>query len=140
MQNFKTLFIFLFGLSFSALIWGISLIFLKKEPIFYIPIKKDYSFYSINLSNIFFNSSEIKTIKPIETLNGVKLKALYFNGRNGFIILEEKGKSIFVDFGKYYKGYKLIEIGENFAVFEKNHKKNQFSSFAKRICSCRFGR
>jgi type II secretion system protein C len=123
MQNFKTLFIFLFGLSFSALIWGISLIFLKKEPIFYIPIKKDYSFYSINLSNIFFNSSEIKTIKPIETLNGVKLKALYFNGRNGFIILEEKGKSIFVDFGKYYKGYKLIEIGENFAVFEKNHKK-----------------
>jgi type II secretion system protein C len=123
MQNFKYLLVFLFGVSVSALIWGMSLIFLKKEPVFYVPLKKDYSFYSINLTNIFFNKSEIKTLNPIETLKGVKLKALYFNGKIGFIILEEKGRTFFVDLGKFYKGYKLIEIGSNFAIFEKNGKK-----------------
>jgi type II secretion system protein C len=123
MQNFKYLLVFLFGISISALIWGISLIFLKKEPIFYAPLKKDYSFYSIDLTNIFFNTSKIKKINPIETLKGVKLKALYFNGKTGFVIIEEKGKTFFIDLGKLYKGYKLIQIGSNFAIFEKNAKK-----------------
>jgi type II secretion system protein C len=123
MQSFKYFFIFLFGFSISALVWGISLIFLKKEPVFYIPLKKDYSFYSINLGNIFFNRNEIKQIKNFATLKGVKLKALYFNGKTGFVVLEEKNKTFFVDLGKYYKGYKLIEIGNNYAIFEKNNKK-----------------
>jgi type II secretion system protein C len=123
MQNFRYLFIFLFGFSISALIWGISLIFFKKEPVFYIPLKKDYSFYSINLTNIFFNSNNIKQIKNFETLKGVKLKALYFNGKKGFVVLENKGKTFFVDLGKYYKGYKLIKIGNSYAIFEKNNRK-----------------
>jgi len=123
MQNFKSLLIFFFGITFGAFIWGISLIFLKKVPIYYIPIKKDYSFYSINLTDIFFNT-EIRVIKkPIETLRGVKLKAVYFNGKKGFIIVEEKNKTYFVDLGKFYKGYKLIKIGFNYAIFEKNNKK-----------------
>jgi type II secretion system protein C len=126
MQNFKYLLIFFFGFGIAALIWGIGFLFLKKEPVFYKPLKKDYSFYSINLTNIFFNSREIKqikSIKPVETLTGVKLKAIYFNGKKGFIIIEEKGKTVFVDLGKFYKGYKLIEIGKDYAVFEKNYKK-----------------
>jgi type II secretion system protein C len=126
MQNFKYMLIFLFGFTFAALIWGIGLLFLKKEPVFYIPSKKDYSFYSIHLTNIFFNSGKIKhikTLKAVETLKGVKLKAIYFNGKKGFIIIEVKGKTFFVDLGKSYKGYKLVEIGKNYAVFEKNNKK-----------------
>jgi type II secretion system protein C len=123
MQNFKSLLIFLFGLSSGALIWGVGLIFLKKEPVFYVPVKKDYSFYSINLTSVFFNTAKIKSIKPVQTLKGVKLKALYFNGKSGFVILKEKGKTFFVDFGKLYKGYKLIRIGNNFAIFEKKGKR-----------------
>jgi len=122
MQNFKSFLIFLFGIAFAGLIWGVSLIFLKKVPVFYVPIKKDYSFFSINLTNIFFNINT-KIIKPIETLKGVKLKAIYFDGKKGFIIVEEKEKTSFVDLGKFYKGYKLIKIGNNYAIFEKNGKK-----------------
>jgi type II secretion system protein C len=123
MQNFKSLFIFLFGLSLGALIWGVGFIFLKKEPIFYVPIKKDYSFFSINLTNIFFNTFQIRKIKPIQTLKGVKLKAIYYNGKNGFVILEEKGKTVFVDLGQKYKGYKLVDIYMNYVIFEKNGKR-----------------
>jgi type II secretion system protein C len=123
MQNFRSLFIFLFGLSLGALIWGVGFIFLKKEPIFYVPIKKDYSFFSINLTNVFFNTFKTTSvIKAVHTLRGVKLKAIYYNGRNGFVILEEKGKTAFVDLGKMYKGYKLTYIGKNYVIFEKNHK------------------
>jgi type II secretion system protein C len=136
MQNFKYILMFLFGFTFAALIWGVGLMFLKKEPIFYFPIKKDYSFYSIHLTNIFFNSSEIKHIKPvkpIETLKGVKLKAIYLNGKKGFIIIEEKGKSVFIDLGNVYKGYKLLEIGKDYAIFEKNNKKYRLEMVKEHI-------
>ena len=123
MQNFKNLLIFLLGLSLSALIWGITLIFLQKTPVFYVPNYKEYSFYPINLTHIFFNTFKAPVKKaPVQTLRGVKLKALYFNGKKGFVILDEKNKTIFVDLGKNYKGYKLIKIGINYAIFEKNNK------------------
>jgi type II secretion system protein C len=123
MQNFKYILIFVFGVSLSAFLWGISFFFLKKEPVVFNKIKRDYTFYSINLTDIFFNSSETQKIKAIETLKGVKLKAVFFDGKKGFIILEEKGKSVFVDLNGFYKGYKLIKIGKNYAIFEKNNKR-----------------
>ena len=122
MQNFKSLFVFLFGISGGIFIWGISLIFLNKTPIFYVPFKKNYFFYPINLTEIFFNT-EVETKKPVEILKGLKLKALYFDGKKGFIIIENKGKSVFIDLGKMYKGYKLVKIGFSYALFEKNGKK-----------------
>ena len=122
MQNFKILLIFLFGITLGAFIWGVSLIFLNKTPVFYLKIKKDYFFYPIDLTNIFFNSQPIITKRNILSLKGIKLKAVYFNGKTGFIIIEEKGKIYFVDLGKYYNGYKLIKIGETYAIFEKNAK------------------
>jgi len=123
MQSFKYGLIFFFGLAFAAFLWGVALLFLQKTPIFYIPEKKDYSFYSINLTDLFFNS-EIKKVRiKFQPLKGVKLKAIYFNGKDGFVIVEENKKTTFVDLGKSYKGYKLIEIGSNYAIFEKNGKK-----------------
>ena len=122
MQSFKNLLIFFLGLSLAGLIWGISLVFLQKTPLFYVPNYKEYSFYPINLTHIFFNSFEVKIKKSLETLKGVTLKALYYNGKSGFVILQSKNKTVFVDLGKFYKGYKLIKIGINYAIFEKNNK------------------
>ena len=124
MQNFKNLLIFLLGLSLSGLIWGVGIVFLQKTPVFYVPNYKEYSFYPINLTHVFFNSfkNPVKNA-PVETLKGIKLKALYFNGKNGFVILQEKRKTVFVDLDKYYKGYKLTKIGLNYAIFKKNNRK-----------------
>ena len=123
MKDFKNILVFLFGLSFSALIWGVGFLFLQKTPIFYVKDFKEYSFYPINLTHIFFNTFKVKnTIKPIETLKGVELKAIYFNGKRGFVILKEHKKTKFVDLGSFYKGYKLTKIGLNYAIFEKNNK------------------
>jgi general secretion pathway protein C len=124
MQSFKYGLIFLFSFTFAAFLCGVALLFLQKTPVFYVPLKKEYSFYSINLADLFFNS-RVKRLSPIkiQPLKGVKLKAVYFNGKKGFVILEENKKTTFVDLGKSYKGYRLVEIGLNYAIFDKNNKK-----------------
>ena len=121
MQSFKNILVFLLGISIAALIWGISLFFLEKTPIFYMQTIKNYSFYPINLTHLFFNKYHSKLI-PTQTLQGIKLKAVYYDGKKGFVIIKDK-KTHFIDLNKTYKGYKLIKIGINYAIFEKNQKK-----------------
>ena len=133
MQSFKNLLTFLLGLSLGGLIWGISLLFLQKTPLFYVPNYKEYSFYPINLTHIFFNTFKVKIKKSIETLKGVNLKALYYNGKNGFIVLESHNKTVFVDLGKFYKGYKLVRISLNYAIFEKNNKEYKITMKKEKI-------
>ena len=119
MQNFKSL---ILGFCISAFLWGIAFIFLEKIPTFYIPIKKDYSFFSIRLTHLFFNKNLPikKDLSKIYNLKGVELLALYKDKNRGFVVLKDKNKTYFVDLNKTYNGYKLIEIGQNYAIFEKN--------------------
>lgn len=122
MQNFKVVLIFLFGISIGALIWGVSMFFLQKTPIVFIKTPKNYSFYPINLTHLFFNKYQTKTLMPIATLKGIKLKGVYYDGQKGFVIIEDKNRTYFIDLNKRYRGYKLVKIGLNYAIFEKNQK------------------
>ncbi len=122
MQNFKMVLIFLFGISIGALIWGVSMFFLQKTPVVFIKTPKNYSFYPINLTHLFFNKYQTKTLMPIATLKDIKLKGVYYDGQKGFVIIEDKNKTYFIDLNKKYKGYKLIKIALNYAIFEKNQK------------------
>ena len=65
-----------------------------------------------------------KTIvkKPVYKLTNVKLKALYSENGKGVIAIEEKGKLIFLSTGESFKGYKLIGVYPDRAVFEKDGK------------------
>jgi len=123
MQNFK---IFLFGFSFSALIWGIASIFLEHKPTNFIYTKKDYNFYNINLTNLFFRNSFYST--NLLRLN-ITLKAI-FKGKKSFIIIQDKSKTLFLNLNQSYKGYKLIKIFPQKAIFHKNGK-NYIISFKK---------
>jgi len=60
--------------------------------------------------------------KPIYRLTNVKLKAIYSEGKSGVIAIEEKGKLIFLSTGESFKGYKLIEVKPDSAIFEKDGK------------------
>lgn len=131
MQSFKNILVFLLGISIAALIWGISLFFLEKTPIFYMQTIKNYSFYPINLTHLFFNKYHSKLI-PTQTLQGIKLKAVYYDGKKGFVIIKDK-KTHFIDLNKTYKGYKLIKIGINYAIFEKNQKKYKITMKKEKI-------
>jgi type II secretion system protein C len=122
MKNFKIFIYFIFGLSISALMWIIITFFLNKKPEFYIPNYKQYSFYHIDLYNLFFKNTNNLINKNIEKLNNLTLKATFINGKKSFIIVKDKTKTVFIDLNKFYKGYKLIKIFPNKAIFYKNGK------------------
>ncbi len=124
MQNYKNFLLFILGFVVGALIWGVSTIFLAKTPTVQILEKKDFDFFNINLSKLFYERSK-KSIEPkpivAEKLD-IKLKAIYNRGNFGFIVIEDKKKNYFVDLNGEYKGYKLIKIYPNSAIFRKNGK------------------
>jgi len=86
--------------------------------------------YSINLYKRYplakaFGLKVIKKVpvkKPVYQLTNLKLKAIYSEGKNGVIAIEEKGKLIFLSTGESFKGYKLIEVKPDSAIFEKEGK------------------
>ena len=121
MQNFK---FFIIPFLLGALFWFVVFLFLPKTPIFFANIDRDYNYYNINLVKLFFNQKQQNTIKkaPTYSLKNIKLKAIYNNGKNGFIVIEDKKKNIFVDLNKEYNGYKLIKINNSSAIFYKNGK------------------
>ena len=121
MNHFKSLFLFIFTFSLGAFIWGIVFIFLNKKPVFYSQAKKDYKYYKIYISPLFFSNVKQQNIEVIN-LKSLKLKAIYKDKKNGFIIVEDNKKTAFIDLNKIYKGFKLIEIGDNYAIFSKNDK------------------
>jgi len=122
MQRFNLIFLFLFSFALGALIWGIGFIFLEKKPLFFVNVNNNYTFFKINLTPLFFENQIINNHLNGINLNFLTLKAVYKNKNNGFIVLNSKKKTIFLDLYKTYKGYKLIYIGNNFAILNKNGK------------------
>jgi type II secretion system protein C len=140
MKNFKIFIYFIIGFSISALIWIILTFFLNKKPEFYIPNYKQYSFYHIDLYNLFFQNTNNLINKNIEKLNNLTLKATFINGKKSFIIVKDKTKTVFINLNDSYKGYKLIKILPYKAIFYKNEKnykiefnKKQKISFNKNL-------
>jgi len=122
MQRFNLMFLFVFAFSLGAFIWGISFIFLEKSPTFFIKVDKNYNFFRIDLAPLFFKIKKVNNNVHALNLNFITLKAVYKDKNNGFIILEDNKKSLFLDLNKTYKGYKLTYIGDNFAILNKNGK------------------
>lgn len=60
--------------------------------------------------------------KPVYQLKNIKLKAIYSHQEKGVIAIEDRGKIIFLSTGESFKGYKLIAVKPNSAIFEKDGK------------------
>jgi len=124
MQRFNLIFLFMFSFVLGALIWGVGFIFLEKKPTFFVKTDKNYTFFRINLSPLFFKYQKTIIHKDINALNlnSITLKAIYKNKNGGFIIIENKRKTKFLDLNKSYNGYKLTFIGNTFAILNKSGK------------------
>ena len=58
-----------------------------------------------------------------QSIDGFKLKAIINQPTGGIVIIEDEGKSNFLEKNEVYKGYELILIKNRYAVFEKNGEK-----------------
>ncbi len=119
MRYIKYILWFLIGIISGFFLITFLKLFLPSVPLKY-DIKKTSEIFNINLSKIF--KVFYQTPLNISPLKGVSLKALYKDNDKGFVIIYDK-KNIFIDLNGYYKGYKLVTINKNSAIFEKNSKK-----------------
>ena len=126
MQVFKFLINLIFTFSLGSVIYLFISLFLNKLPVEYIKSTITTKSYYIDLSSKFFTNSKTNNILPIKKLN-FKLKAIYNNKNQGFIIIEDNLKTHFINLNETYKGYKLIKIGLKYAIFKKNNKMYKIS-------------
>ena len=61
--------------------------------------------------------------KPVYKLTNLKLKGVYAQKGKGVIVIEEKGKIFFLSTGESFKGYKLVKVEPDKAIFEKDGKR-----------------
>ncbi len=109
------------------LLWSVSLFFLEKKSVEFIK-EKNYAFYynediSSNILPTSFTPVKKKVEEPVLKLTNLTLKATFVNGKDSFIVIEDGKKTVFLNQGEKYKGYTLIEVYKDRAVFLKNSKR-----------------
>ena len=124
--NFKIIINILFLIVLSYFISFIMFLFLPSMPYYKYPYKKVITFFDIDLTNkLVLPVKKKKVIKKpfVNYLKDFKLQSIYFDGKKGFIIINDHSKSVFINLNETYKGYKLIKINLESVVFSRDNQK-----------------
>jgi general secretion pathway protein C len=106
--------------------------FLPKITVEYVRYFPKKEFALVKLSDKFCKNKEVESFKSdvkveiedtFDELKSLKLKALFLEGANGFIIVEDNNEEIFINYGDSYKGFRLVKIFPQSVIFEKRAKK-----------------
>jgi general secretion pathway protein C len=65
----------------------------------------------------------VKKVEPVYKLDNLNLKAIYDDPKAAFIAVEDAKKIVLISIGDDFKGYKLIEVHSDRAIFEKSSKR-----------------
>ncbi len=109
----------------AKLLWSVVFLFLEKGDIV---IEKPISYgyhYTATPAQVILPFSERpkpEQIEASERITDIKLKGTYIEGEQGFVVIEESGGAVFVSKGEHYRGYRLKEVYEDRAIFEKGGK------------------
>jgi general secretion pathway protein C len=80
-----------------------------------------------------FKQEKIILKKPLYKLTNLKLKGIYSSKKRGVVALEEAGKTFFLATGESYKGYKLIRVTPQKAIFEKHNRRYELEMEEKAL-------
>ncbi len=72
--------------------------------------------------NITKKKKELPQSEPVYALTSLTLKAIYDDPLEPFIAVEDAGKVSLISLDEKFKGYRLIDVQEDRAVFEKSGK------------------
>jgi len=115
-----------FALIFAKLLWSVLLFFLPTLPPQPILEEHSYKMDKIEyLADKFLTSDEGEKVEvqaPSDLLKKVKLKALFKNSKESFIVIEAAGKNHYVNLYEKYEGYKLTQLKKKHVIFKKNGK------------------
>jgi len=119
--------LFAIPLLLVKLLWSFSLFFLEKKSVEFIK-ERDYHYvYNSDIASKILPSSfqpvKKKEEAPTLKLTSLSLKATFVNGDQSFIVVEDGKETIFLNRGEKYRGYTLIEVYKDRAVFLKDSKR-----------------
>ncbi|OQX72735.1 MAG: hypothetical protein B6D59_07645 [Campylobacteraceae bacterium 4484_4] len=109
----------------AKLLWSVAFLFLEKgDIVIEKPISYGYHYAATPAYLILPEAkpASIQQIKASERITDIKLKGTYIEGEKGFVVIEESSGVVFVNKGENYKGYRLKEVYEDRAIFEKGGK------------------
>ncbi len=114
------------------LLYSLSLFFLEKRSVEFYKERDFRFFYRGDLASKIIPNEKVvenkpKITEPTLKLESLVLKATFVDPNRSFIVIEDGKKSIFLDKGEVYKGYKLIEVYKDRAVFTKGGKNYEIS-------------
>jgi len=120
----KFILYFLVPFVMIKLLYSVGSFFLVKDDITMVK-NIDLSYhYSLNIVPKILQTTTSKTgVKQVQTssrIKDIKLKGIYIEDVNSFIVIEDQLGTTFLYRGDKYVGYVLKEIYDNRAVFEKN--------------------
>lgn len=123
LKNFVIFILFPFAL--IKLIYAIvSFLFLSKDDIAQKKAENLSYHYSLNFSGKILQTAQNRPVTTQVEASGrikdIKLKGTYIEGDGGFIVIEDRLGTTFLHKGEKYVGYRLLEIYDNRAVFDKN--------------------
>lgn len=109
------------GLLAAKIVWLLLGFFLPVLPPFSATSLENEAFPRVrHLSGKFFAGSnrDMHTM-PSVSLKNIRITGIYKSGDSGFVIIDEGGKSKFLDLRQRYKGYRLIKLDKHRVYFRK---------------------
>ncbi len=109
------------GLLAAKIVWLLLGFFLPVLPPFAATSLENEAFPRVrHLSGKFFAGSnrDMHTM-PSVSLKNIRITGIYKSGDSGFVIIDEGGKSKFLDLHQRYKGYLLIKLDKHRVYFRK---------------------
>ncbi len=85
--------------------------------------------------NITKEKKEIPRSEPVYALTSLTLKAIYDDSEEPFIAVEDAGKVSLISLGEKFKGYTLIDVQADRAVFEKSGKNYELKFKESKVSS-----
>ncbi len=132
-KDFKKEFflIVLFSFVVAYLVNSLVIYLLPKTTVEYVDYSPKQEFFIVRLSEKLCNQTqkvqkdrnEDLPQEDFSEIKTLKLKAVFLEEDSGFIVVEDNKKEVFISLKDVYKGFKLVKILPQSAIFKKGSKK-----------------
>ncbi len=116
--------IMLISLALAKFIWSLMILILPTSS-FWTPLEENSDFFtdSIYLGDKFSTTKSDTKVNTVSIkLKDIKIKAIFKKPNNSFILINQNGRLKYLYIQEKYRGYKLLEVAKNYAIFEKEDK------------------
>ncbi len=96
-------------------------------PLPHVTSKKFHLTDNISIIGLFQPGEGHRSEQKRYKLKSIALRGIFKKGHTGFALLNDNGKTVYLNLGERYRGYKLVEITQNGVVLTNKGKRYRLS-------------